>query len=90
MFMILISHLSTVDASPTGFLWYNDKHGHDPKALFATALPRNWAMREAVCRDIQSQSGFDYFAAGKKCRNDLAQKQALRQAQNKDSELMLE
>ncbi|KJV72918.1 putative conjugative transfer protein TraH [Orientia tsutsugamushi str. TA716] len=29
-------------------------------------------MREAVCRDIQSQSGFDYFAAGKKCRNDLA------------------
>ncbi|WP_371253783.1 conjugal transfer protein TraF [Orientia tsutsugamushi] len=30
MFMILISHLSTVDASPTGFLWYNDKHGHEP------------------------------------------------------------
>ncbi|KJV75914.1 conjugative relaxosome accessory transposon family protein [Orientia tsutsugamushi str. UT76] len=60
------------------------------KALFATALPKNWAMREAVCRDIQSQSGFDYFAAGKRCRNDLAQKQALRQAQNKDSELMLE
>ncbi|KJV73010.1 conjugal transfer protein [Orientia tsutsugamushi] len=29
MFMILISHLSTVDASPTGFLWYNDKHGHE-------------------------------------------------------------
>ncbi|WP_064612751.1 conjugal transfer protein TraF [Orientia tsutsugamushi] len=30
MVMILISHLSTVDASPTGFLWYNDKHGHEP------------------------------------------------------------
>ncbi|WP_045915436.1 conjugal transfer protein TraF [Orientia tsutsugamushi] len=30
MFMILISHLSTVDALPTGFLWYNDKHGHEP------------------------------------------------------------
>ncbi|SPR15828.1 conjugal transfer protein TraH [Orientia tsutsugamushi] len=60
------------------------------KALFATALPRNWAMREAVCRDIQSQSGFDYFAAGKKCRNDLAQKQSLRQAQDKDPELMLD
>ncbi|WP_109490032.1 conjugal transfer protein TraF [Orientia tsutsugamushi] len=29
MVMILISHLSTVDASPTGFLWYNDKHGHE-------------------------------------------------------------
>ncbi|SPR16572.1 conjugal transfer protein [Orientia tsutsugamushi] len=29
MFMILISHLSTVDASPTGFLWYNDKHDHE-------------------------------------------------------------
>ncbi|KJV73345.1 F plasmid transfer operon family protein [Orientia tsutsugamushi str. TA716] len=25
----IISHLSTVDASPTGFLWYNDKHGHE-------------------------------------------------------------
>ncbi|KJV55333.1 conjugative transfer protein TraH [Orientia tsutsugamushi] len=40
------------------------------KALFATALPRNSAMREAVCRDIQSQSGFDYFAAGKRCRTE--------------------
>ncbi|KJV70520.1 conjugal transfer protein [Orientia tsutsugamushi] len=30
MVMILISQLSTVDASPTGFLWYNDKHGHEP------------------------------------------------------------
>ncbi|SPR06259.1 conjugal transfer protein [Orientia tsutsugamushi str. Gilliam] len=29
MVMILISQLSTVDASPTGFLWYNDKHGHE-------------------------------------------------------------
>ncbi|SPP24642.1 conjugal transfer protein [Orientia tsutsugamushi] len=29
MFMILISRLSTVDASPTGFLWYNDKHDHE-------------------------------------------------------------
>ncbi|WP_047220773.1 conjugal transfer protein TraF [Orientia tsutsugamushi] len=29
MFMILTSHLSTVDASSTGFLWYNDKHGHE-------------------------------------------------------------
>ncbi|WP_445668533.1 hypothetical protein [Orientia tsutsugamushi] len=27
--MILISRLSTVDASLTGFLWYNDKHGHE-------------------------------------------------------------
>ncbi|KJV73608.1 conjugative relaxosome accessory transposon family protein [Orientia tsutsugamushi str. TA716] len=60
------------------------------KALFATALPKNWAMREAVCYDIQSQSGFDYFAASKKCRNYLDQKQALQQAQNKDSELMLD
>ncbi|WP_371220015.1 conjugal transfer protein TraF [Orientia tsutsugamushi] len=30
MFMILISSLSTVDAAPIGFLWYNDKHGHEP------------------------------------------------------------
>ncbi|SPR05595.1 conjugal transfer protein [Orientia tsutsugamushi] len=30
MFMILISSLSTVDAAPTGFLWYNnDKHGYE-------------------------------------------------------------
>ncbi|SPP24892.1 conjugal transfer protein [Orientia tsutsugamushi] len=29
MVMILISQLSTVDASPTGFLWYNDKHDHE-------------------------------------------------------------
>ncbi|WP_109234677.1 conjugal transfer protein TraF [Orientia tsutsugamushi] len=29
MVMILISQLSTVDASPTGFLWYNDKHGYE-------------------------------------------------------------
>ncbi|BAG40411.1 putative conjugative transfer protein TraH [Orientia tsutsugamushi str. Ikeda] len=35
------------------------------------------AMREAICCDIQLQSCFDYFAAGKKCRNDLDQKQAL-------------
>lgn len=59
------------------------------KSLFASVLPKDSAMRESVCKDLQSQSGIDYFSAGKKCRNDLEQKQALQQAQNKDPELML-
>ncbi len=59
------------------------------KAIFASILPKDSAMRESVCRDLQSSSGFDYFAAGKRCRNDLEQKQALARAQNKDPELML-
>lgn len=59
------------------------------KAIFASVLPKDSAMRESVCKDLQSQSGFDYFSAGKKCRNDLEQKQALQQAQHKDPELML-
>ncbi|WP_371220361.1 conjugal transfer protein TraF [Orientia tsutsugamushi] len=40
MFMILISHLSTVDASPTGFLWYNDKHGHEPNDSTSKLMQR--------------------------------------------------
>ncbi|UCM85587.1 MAG: conjugal transfer protein TraH [Rickettsia endosymbiont of Culicoides impunctatus] len=60
------------------------------KAIFASILPKDSAMRESVCKDMQAQSGMDYFAAGKRCRNDLEQKQALQQAQNKDPELMLE
>ena len=59
------------------------------KSIFVSVLPRDSAMRESVCKDIQSGSGFDYFAAGKKCRSHLEQKQALLQAQNKDPELML-
>ncbi|WP_342259400.1 conjugal transfer protein TraH [Candidatus Tisiphia endosymbiont of Metellina segmentata] len=59
------------------------------KAIFASSLPKDSAMRESVCKDMQAQSGMDYFAAGKRCRNDLEQKQALQQAQNKDPELML-
>ncbi len=59
------------------------------KAIFASILPKDSAMRESVCKDMQAQSGMDYFAAGKRCRNDLEQKQALQQAQNKDPELML-
>nr|WP_280641663.1 conjugal transfer protein TraH [Rickettsia fournieri] len=59
------------------------------KAIFASILPKDSAMRESVCRDLQSSSGFDYFAAGKKCRNDLEQKQALANVQNQDPELML-
>ncbi|WP_103896880.1 conjugal transfer protein TraH [Rickettsia fournieri] len=59
------------------------------KAIFASILPKDSAMRESVCRDLQSSSGFDYFAAGKRCRNDLEQKQALANIQNKDPELML-
>ncbi len=60
------------------------------KAIFASVLPKNSAMRESVCKDMQAQSGMDYFDAGKRCRNDLEQKQALQQAQNKNPELMLE
>ncbi|KJV77266.1 conjugative relaxosome accessory transposon family protein [Rickettsia hoogstraalii str. RCCE3] len=59
------------------------------KALFASILPKDSAMRESVCKDLQSSSGLDYFAAGKKCRSDLEQKQALTSIQNKDPELML-
>ncbi|MFP3120175.1 conjugal transfer protein TraH [Rickettsia sp. R2] len=59
------------------------------KAIFASILPKDSAMRESVCRNLQSSSGFDYFAAGKRCRSDLEQKQALIKAQNKDLELML-
>lgn len=59
------------------------------KAIFASILPKDLAMRESVCRDLQSSSGFDYFAAGKKCRSDLEQKQALASIQNQDPELML-
>ncbi|XVN40851.1 MAG: conjugal transfer protein TraH [Rickettsia endosymbiont of Argas persicus] len=59
------------------------------KAIFASILPKDSAMRESVCKDMQAQSGMDYFAAGKRCHNDLEQKQALQQAQNKDPELML-
>lgn len=59
------------------------------KAIFASILPKDSAMRESVCKDLQSSSGFDYFAAGKKCRSDLEQKQALASIQNQDPELML-
>ena len=59
------------------------------KSIFASVLPRDSAMRESVCKEIQSGSGFDYFAAGKKCRSTIEQKQALLQAQTKDPELML-
>ncbi|WP_341794392.1 conjugal transfer protein TraH [Rickettsia endosymbiont of Rhinocyllus conicus] len=60
------------------------------KAIFASILPKDSAVRESVCKDLQSSSGFDYFAAGKKCRSDLEQKQALANIQNKDPELMLD
>lgn len=60
------------------------------KAFFATALPKDSAMREEVCKDMQSVGGHDYFSARKTCRNDLAQKEALRKAQEKDPELMLD
>lgn len=60
------------------------------KAFFATALPKDSAMREEVCKDMQSVGGHDYFAARKTCRNDLAQKAALEKAQKKDPELMLD
>lgn len=59
------------------------------KAIFASILPKHSAMRESVCQDLQQQSGLDYFAAGKRCRDDFAQKQAMQQAQNRDHELML-
>ncbi|WP_152540715.1 MULTISPECIES: conjugal transfer protein TraH [spotted fever group] len=59
------------------------------KAVFASILPKDSAMRESVCKELQSSSGFDYFAAGKRCKNDLEQKQALLSIQNKDPELML-
>lgn len=59
------------------------------KAIFASIVPKDSVMRESVCRDVQSSSGFDYFAAGKRCHNDLEQKQTLAGAQNKDPELML-
>ncbi|MCC8369660.1 MAG: conjugal transfer protein TraH, partial [Rickettsia endosymbiont of Oxypoda opaca] len=60
------------------------------KAIFASALPKDSAMRETVCKDVQTQSGFDYFAAGKRCRNDFEQKQAMQQVQARDPELMLD
>ncbi|WP_341756997.1 MULTISPECIES: conjugal transfer protein TraH [unclassified Candidatus Tisiphia] len=60
------------------------------KALFAAGLPKDSAMRENVCKDMQSQSGHDYFSAGKNCRNDLAQKEALQKAQSKDQDLLLD
>lgn len=60
------------------------------KALFASALPKNSAMREQVCKDMHGYSGHDYFDAGKKCKSDMAQKAALANAQSRDQELMLD
>jgi conjugative transfer pilus assembly protein TraH len=60
------------------------------KAAFAAALPRDSMMRESVCKDMKSQSGMDYFGAGKECRNDTEQKRAIGKAQTKDEELMLD
>ena len=60
------------------------------KAFFATALPKDSAMREEVCKDMQSDGGHDYFSARKTCRNDLEQKAALAKAQKKDPEVMLD
>ena len=60
------------------------------KAAFAAALPRDSMMREAVCKDMQTQSGTDYFGAGKKCRSDSEQKKAIKKAQAEDKDLMLD
>lgn len=60
------------------------------KSLFATILPKDSAMRENVCKEIQSSSGYDYFSAGKKCRSDIEQKQAVQVAQSKDKDLLLD
>lgn len=48
MVMILISQLSTVDASPTGFLWYNDKHGHEPNESAANSKMMSWTHDQRI------------------------------------------
>lgn len=60
------------------------------KSLFATALPKDSAMRENVCKDMQTTSGADYFSAGNKCREDLAQKEAVQKVQNANKDLLLD
>lgn len=60
------------------------------QAAFATALPKDSAMRELVCEEMATSGGGDIFARRKICQKDLAKNQAIRDAQTRDPEMMLD
>lgn len=60
------------------------------KSLFAQGLPKDSAMREVVCKDLQTHSGKDWFKARSKCESDMEQKKAMNFAQSKDPDMLLD
>lgn len=60
------------------------------KNILATGLPKDSAMREIVCNDVQAGGGRDWFKARSRCQHDMEQKQAIEAAQGRDPELLLD
>ncbi len=60
------------------------------QSAFAGMLPKDSAMREAACKDIQNGGAKDYFKAREKCNDDAAQKTAVQKAQSEDKELLID
>ena len=55
------------------------------QSLFASALPKDTAMYETVCKDLErSSGGKDYFKARSSCENHQAARQKAKVAQNQD------
>lgn len=60
------------------------------QSLFASALPKDSAMYETVCKDLQRQSGGkDYFASRDACEKHEQAKQKAAQAERQDPQQLL-
>ena len=60
------------------------------QSLFASALPKDSAMYETVCKDLQRQGGGkDYFASRDACENHDKAKQKAALAEKKDPQQLL-
>lgn len=60
------------------------------QSLFSAALPKDSAMHEDVCKDLQRQGGKDYFDSRKACddADKARQTSAKKQAESKDEVLL--
>lgn len=65
-------------------------HCKATQAAFAAVLPQNTATYETVCNEMASGSGYDLGDQRKKCKDYQKQKEAIDNAQKKDSELLID
>ncbi len=65
-------------------------HCKATQSLFAAALPQNTAMYEKVCEEMAEGGGNDLGGQRKKCKDYNRQKEAVKAAQDKDPEMLLD